>query len=216
MSDQTPTPSTGTTDAGASGNQATQPPATPPAKAGDTPAAPPAGTQGKPGTEPTNPDTPPEITLAKPDGSLLSDDEVSKITEFAKANGYSQEQANKLLERESVAATSRVDEQSKAVEALSIKWIDEAKADAEIGGDKFEESAEMAKRVAKRFGSEKFFEFLNNPKNPYGNHPELIRTFARIGRAMEPEKLVMPGAKPVAERNLADVIYSKPPQQKES
>lgn len=200
------TPSSGTTDAGASGTPVTPPPVTPPAaKPGDTL---PAGEQGKPGTDPAAPTTPAEIVLVKPEGSILSDETVSRITEFAKANKLSQEQATKLLEKESVAASSLVEEQQKAIEQASNAWIAEAKADPEIGGDKFEESAEMAKRVAKRFGTEKFFEALNNPKNPWGNHPELIRTFARIGRAMEPDKLVMPGKAGTPPKSLADRIYA--------
>ena len=35
-----------------------------------------------------------------------------------------------------------------------IKEIDEVKADKEIGGDKFDESVEMSRRVIDRFGGE--------------------------------------------------------------
>jgi hypothetical protein len=91
-------------------------------------------------------------------------------------------------------------------------WVDESKNDTEIGGDKFAASAEMAKRVVQRFGTDAFKKALND--SGLGNHPELVRVFVRIGRAMTEDQLVLPSGNPTKQRSAADVLYGDASKEK--
>lgn len=70
-------------------------------------------------------------------------------------------------------------------------WSDLVKADAEIGGDKLPDMAAAAVRVIGLYGTPELRNFLN--QTGYGNHPELVRVFARIGMALPKEDRVVEG-----------------------
>lgn len=70
-------------------------------------------------------------------------------------------------------------------------WGEKVKADAEIGGDKLPDMAAAAVRVIGLYGTPELRNFLN--ETGYGNHPELVRVFARIGMALPKEDRVVEG-----------------------
>ena len=70
-------------------------------------------------------------------------------------------------------------------------WVGEIKADKEIGGANFDTSVRHAQAAAKKFGSPEFLAALD--ATGMGSHPELVRVFARIGKAMAEDTFVAPG-----------------------
>lgn len=70
-------------------------------------------------------------------------------------------------------------------------WAEAVKSDAEIGGDKLPDMAASAVRVIGLYGTPELRNFLN--ETGYGNHPELVRVFARIGNALPKEDRVVEG-----------------------
>jgi hypothetical protein len=75
-----------------------------------------------------------EVTLKLPEGSLLDAKAVEEISAFAKAQGLTPEKAQALLERESKLVATKADEQKSQWDKVTVGWVDEAKADKEIGG----------------------------------------------------------------------------------
>lgn len=145
-----------------------------------------------------------ELKLAA--GALLDQTRVDDIAAYAKQNGLSQEQAQGLLDREQSAVASFAQNQQTQIKQTTDAWLESVKSDKEIGGDKFNENVEMAKRVITKFGTDDFKQQLD--KTGLGNHPELIRVFSRVGKAMSEDQLVLPGAKTKAPaKDLADRIY---------
>lgn len=146
------------------------------------------------------------ISLKLPEGSLLDPALVEKTAAYAKERGLSQEQAQGLLERESEAATAHQDRLLANHKAMTAKWIEDVKADKEIGGAAFVQSTEDARRALTRFGSEAFRKILDD--TGYGNHPEIVRVFAAVGRAMKDDKLV-PGTAGAggSKKSPAEVMY---------
>jgi len=55
--------------------------------------------------------------------------------------------------------------------------------DEEFGGQKFNENAGMAKEALKQFGNEELSDLMDS--TGLGNHPEVIRFFFRVGKAMK-------------------------------
>jgi len=146
-----------------------------------------------------------ELVLKAPEDSKLNEADMERITSYAKENGLSKEAAQKLVENESEARDEYFDSLQEQHKQMIGKWQDQCKLDKEIGGDNFSKNIELARRVAHKFGTQEFLADLDS--SGYGNHPEVVRTFARIGRAMSNDELVRPGAGPKVERPMEDLFY---------
>jgi len=72
------------------------------------------------------------------------------------------------------------------------KWADTAKADAEIGGAKWDATTAAAKLAVSKLGTPALREYLN--KSGGGNHPELIRFMAKVGAVIGEDKPTAGGA----------------------
>lgn len=142
-----------------------------------------------------------EIVLELSDDSPLEDSVVTEIATLAKEKGLTQEQAKVLLEREDKAARARIDEHNKLVDS----WKSAVSVDKEIGGEKYNESVEHAKRVVQKYGSDAFKQALD--QSGLGNHPELVRFVSRIGRAMADDSLVKASSSGKPARSIEDILY---------
>lgn len=170
----------------------------------------PAKEPAKP-TEPVKPSTPaaPEkYELKTEDGSLLQSADLERIEAYAKARGLTQEQAQAVVDNEGIALKTFADGQ-KAQHAERIdKWIADTKADKELGGDNFVKNVEMAHRALNHFGSDTLKAELD--KSGFGNHPEIVRVFAKIGQAMSDDSFVKAKMDPVQrESTRASRFYDK-------
>lgn len=190
----------------------------PPAKAeGDAAAAAPAKAADKPNTPAADKaaakaDTPAakkedaladqKIELELPEGSKLQPADVDKIASFAKEHGLSKDAAQALLERESVTVQQRDEAALAQLAEQSETWKQEIIADKDFGGEKAAETAQLAHDVAIRFGSEVFVSELE--RTGLGNHPELVRMLARIGKAMAPDKLRGSGVPPGSQKKSTE------------
>lgn len=178
-----PIPAGGVQDAGAtkvdtSSVASTQTAApTPPEKAAPKPNEP-------PGTTKIVPD---KYDLKLPEGSPLSAAALERIRTQSKAEGLSNEQAQAVVDRELGAITSYVESERAAFEQRKSEWVGQIQSDKELGGEKFNENIELAKRVVTKFGSESLLKTLND--TGLGNHPELVRLLARVGKSMSNDTL---------------------------
>ena len=144
----------------------------------------------------------PELELKIPENSSLSKEAVEKIQTFAKEKGLSNEQAQAVLERDIQAQQS----QAEFAQQKATEWFEMSKSDKEIGGEKFAENAELAKRVVTRFASEELKQDLE--ATGFGNHPELLRLLVRIGQKMAPDSLVLAGSSVTQkEKPIEEIFY---------
>lgn len=185
----------------------------------------PEGTQDKPTTDaktndkpaadktPEKPVVPEKYDLKAPEKSLLSSAQVDKIAQYAKERGFSNEQAQELLNREASAVTEYHQGLESMLSRRQEEWAGETKADKEVGGEKFKESLSLAKSVIDRFGTEQLKKELNATK--FGDHPEVVRVFARIGRAMAPDQLVHSQGQADTKPPLAERLYKNHNPKKE-
>ncbi len=157
---------------------------------------------------PEPPKLPDKYDLTIPKDSLLDPSIVDEISAYAKEKGLSNEAAQGLLERESKAVSSFRESQDSEVKEIRDSWLGEAENDKEIGGDDFKKNAELAKRVIDRFSTVEFKKTLN--ETGFGNHPEVIRIFTRIGKLMGEDVLARSGVQGSGEKSMEDVLYGKP------
>lgn len=119
------------------------------------------------------------------DGREYDAEVLAAFEDVAREAGLSNEKANLVLGRMSEMLEARQQSQLEAARGL---WLDEVRADKEIGGGKLPENLAVAKRALQAFGSAELTELLN--RSGLGNHPEVIRMFYRAGRALSEDGMV--------------------------
>lgn len=170
----------------------------PPLKEGAAPPAEPAG--DKKVSTPPAPVVPEKYDLKPSEGSFLNAKDLEKIAAAARERGLSQQDAQAFLVDQEKEVADRIDAQSQA-------WAEEAQNDKEIGGAAFNENVQLAKRLVDRFGSERLKQEMN--RLGYGNHPEWIRLFSKIGKHFVDDKAVFPGSSGSGkvDKSLEEILY---------
>jgi len=200
-----------------------QTPVTPPAEeATASPAegeqnAPEGGQDGEEGTSEDSPvEGPPEkYEFQSPEGQTLDEGFVEAYSEAAREAGLSQEKAQALIDK---VAPAIAKQQTERATALIDGWAEASKTDKEFGGEQFEANLSIAKTALQKFGSPQLTEFLNS--TGMGNHPEFIRLFYQIGKAISEDSTFIDGQSadgkatpPKSFEAAANKLY---PQKKES
>ncbi|MEX2991180.1 peptidase [Serratia fonticola] len=146
------------------------------------------------------PVVPEKYEFKAPEGVEQLDPQALAVFEpIAKELGLSQEQAQKLVDIYPQIQQQQAEAWSKQV----TDWGDQVKADKEIGGDKLTASVGQAQRALDQFGTPALREYLES--SGLGNHPELVRAFAKVGKMMSEDKIIMPNQG--GQRSAADVLY---------
>jgi hypothetical protein len=133
----------------------------------------------------------------------LDKDVATEFESIAKGLNLSQDQAQKMFDlgtKQSEKWSASL--LSKTAEAQA-KWATDAKADKEFGGESLAENVGLAQKAMAQFASPelqamlKAFDPKTNPNGAsLGNHPEVIRLFVRVGKAMAEDKFVVGGQQP--------------------
>lgn len=140
-----------------------------------------AGAQGTKATEPVVPES---YDLKMPDGVELDQDAVVEFTAIAKELKLDQAAAQKLADVGAKMVQRQVEAHAKLVES----WVEQVKTDKEIGGDRLAENLGVARRALEMFGTPELRDVLN--ATGLGNHPEVIRAFYKVGKAISEDRFV--------------------------
>jgi hypothetical protein len=175
---------TTTPDTAQTGGQAPADSVTPPAD----PATGGAGTEGGEG----QPQGAPESYEFKfPEGVEPDKEMLAQFEPIAKELGLTQEAAQRLVDLSAQQLAKVTEAQRQAFEQQTVQWVDQVKADKEIGGDQLQERLGVAKKALEAFGSPELTQYLN--ATGLGNHPELIRAFYRAGKAISEDSVITGG-----------------------
>ncbi|MCM5682510.1 hypothetical protein M8A51_23520 [Schlegelella sp. S2-27] len=171
-----------------------------------------AATQGQEGQKQDDaskqgdkPAAPEKYELKAPEGFDAS--RLEQITSFAKELGLTNEAAQKLLDREAKSDTDRHEAAQQQLQQLRTRWVDDVKADKELGGEHFDVTVKQAQKAITKYGTDEFKKALN--ESGYGNHPEVVRVFARIGKAMAEDKFETNGSDASGKKSVEDLFYSE-------
>lgn len=118
-----------------------------------------------------------------PEGFELSEKALEKYTPVFKELGLSQEAAQKLVDAQVEALKAGQEDSADRFKGTVDKWLEDAKADEDIGGEKFDQNVDNAKHFLKEFGTPALADFLR--QSGAGNHPEVIRIFAKAGKLLD-------------------------------
>ncbi len=113
-----------------------------------------------------------------PEGFKVDDKELQLFHEFGKEKELDQETMQSFIDyvtqRDGRAFKAEDDRQDKE----AADWVEKAKADKEIGGDKFDENILRAKSALQKVGTPELMKVLMG--TGWVNHPEFVRLFVRI------------------------------------
>lgn len=152
-------------------------------------------------------DGPPEeyADFAMPEGVEVDAATLDAFKPLAKEFGLSQEQAQKLVDLYAGKQAAAAEAQAQAWREAQEQWVEQAKADKEIGGAKFEQNVATAKKALDKFGTPELFEALS--LTGAGNHPEFVRFCARVGKAISEDTLVSPQSATGSPKSLEERMY---------
>lgn len=125
---------------------------------------------------------PDEYDIKLPEGITADTPQLAEALANFKQAGLSQEQAQKMVDMHIQAQAGVYEAQAKAWADQQQAWLDTAQADEEYGGVNFDENVGMARKALRAVGGPELTKALN--ETGMGSHPEFIRAFVRIGKAM--------------------------------
>lgn len=168
---------------------------------------------GVPGGSFDDDGVPEAYALTLPDGLVLDAGAIAEATPVFRELGLSNAAANRLMP---VAAqfAQRVQDQANRqllshVQAERKAWLDAARADPEIGGAKWGDTIATAAAALDRLGFTRGSAFRNLlDESGLGNHPDMIRAFVKVGKAVsEDNDFVLGGGIPRTRRDRAETLY---------
>ncbi|MBB3590676.1 hypothetical protein FHX08_001020 [Rhizobium sp. BK529] len=122
-------------------------------------------------------------TLTMPEGIEVDQELIDALGPDFHNLGLTNRQAQQLADRFIEIQGRRGRAASEAWAGRVQGWADEARKDREIGGAKWAGTVGSAQRALSRLGTPALREYLNTSGG--GNHPEMIRIFAKVGSMIQ-------------------------------
>lgn len=132
-----------------------------------------------------------------PEGAQADPQAMDSFRMVAAEHGLSQQAAQSLLDLHLQTLNSQGQAQVAAVQ----QWAEDARGDREFGGGGFEANMGMARKALQAYGSPQLSQLLT--QSGLGNHPEVIRTFYRIGKTLSEDRQVGGGQSTQSDRLAA-------------
>lgn len=205
MTTETLTPPTATTNEGqaavaqdvstATAAAANGQPQPAPAAEAQAPASAPTAEQ-QPEAEAKPEGAPEAYEFTAPEGVTLDEQVIGAFKDSAKELNLTNDAAQKLLSKMAPVMAAR---QAEQMQAQVQEWRGQAEADQEFGGAKLTENLAVAKKALSAYATPEFVNWLE--ATGLGNHPEMLRTFFRAGKAMSEDTLVTGAQRPGAQRD---------------
>ena len=176
-----------------------------PSVLGDITEPPEGGGEPKPAGEPkgAEPATVADLKITLPQGAQMDDAVLKDVSPALSKAGLDNEKASELVAWQLERQAAQDDASAKAWVAQGEQWLKDLSVDKDFGGEKLDQNLADAKKGIRHFGGQVLSDEL--ARMGLGNHPELIKTFARIGAAMAEDSSLgggnaAPATGPEAER----------------
>jgi len=134
--------------------------------------------------------------IKAPEGVTIDADALAAISPVLKELGITNEGAQKLADAQVAMNQAAAAKQTEA-------WLEASKTDKEIGGKQWEATQKLAQAGFAKWSTPEFKAFVE--LTGLGNHPEFLRTFAKLGKAGQEDTPVAGG--PISETDHASVLF---------
>lgn len=152
--------------------------------------------------------------FALPEGMTVDQPILDEAKSLFAEDGLSQERAQKYVD----LYTNKLKESAEAPYKLwaetQKQWQDSIRNDPEVGGSKLAENLGVAAKALDRFGGDKLRQALNF--TGAGNHPDVIKAFVQIGKAISEGKFVTGGGNAGSGKSRAERLYPTDPLKPQS
>lgn len=128
--------------------------------------------------------------LSLPDGYTFDEEIKNGLVEFAKQKNLTQEETQKLAD----LGVKMREKEAALFQETQKQWIEQIKSDPVLGGAQLNENIAVAKKAIDTFGTPELKKLLND--TGFGNHPEVVSAFYKIGKSISEDKLVIGQGKP--------------------
>ncbi len=160
--------------------------------------------------EPTNPNPDPTATdpvydLAVPEGYSVAEDIKQEFVDLAKELKVAPKDAQRFADLSVKMQQKQAADYAKAQEG----WVDAVKSDKDIGGDALPENLAIARKGLEAFGTPELKHLLET--TGFGNHPEIIKAFWRVGKKIGEDTPVTGGRQPMASKTPAQIMFPNQP-----
>lgn len=154
-------------------------------------------------------DVPEAYSFTMPDGMEVDKPLADAFTPVAKELGLSNEQANKLASVYAGHVQAETKQLAEAWVKQNETWQGELKADPEFGGARYGQTVKDVHAGILKSGGEALAKALG--ESGMGDHPEIVKAFARIGRMFREDALVKGNTTPVPKEKAAkEVLFDHP------
>jgi len=143
--------------------------------------------------------------LKMPEGVEVDAELVGALGPEFKELGLTTGQAQKLADKFIEIQTARAGKQTETWGNTVTGWVDTAKADKEIGGDKWNSTVASATRAVNTLGTPELKEYFEASGG--GNHPELIRFMAKVGAMIKEDNPATGNAPGGQKADRLSVLY---------
>ncbi len=140
-----------------------------------------------------------------PEGINPSSEMVTEFSTIAKELDLDQATAQRFVDLQGKFELQRAEAAAQAWEDTISGWLDEAKADKDLGGDKWDETMAVCARAMEAFGSPELKEALNF--SGLGNHLAVIAFVHAIGSEVSEDGFRATGRAGKGETSAADAIF---------
>lgn len=138
------------------------------------------------------------------EGQELDAEMTALLDPVARELGLNNEQAQKLVDTYGKEILPKIEaRQAENWAKQTEAWANEVKTDKEIGGDSFVANVGLAQKALDTFAPAGLRKYLED--TGLGNHPDLVRCFVKVGKAMSEDSMVMPNTG--GQRSQADILY---------
>jgi hypothetical protein len=124
-----------------------------------------------------------------PEGMTVNEELLNEFKATAKDLKLPQEAAQKLADLQ----VKVYEKQAEAMSRVRAQWLDQTKTDKEFGGEALAENLGIAQKAMQAFATPQLRQLLND--SGLGNHPEIVRAFVRVGKAISEDGRVVTGSK---------------------
>lgn len=147
-----------------------------------------------------------KYTLTMPEGIPVDQELLDAVGADFKELGLTHKQAQQLADKFIEVNTKRAEKQAEQFAETITKWGEDAKKDKEIGGDKWDGTVKDARRAIDTLGTPELKKYLEITGG--GNHPEIIRLFAKVGSMIKEDSPANGGAEGAGKpADPAHVLY---------
>ena len=147
---------------------------------------------------------PEQYAFEFPEGFEANEADLEKFTTIFKEANLSQTNANKLLNAYAELRTVEQTQDVQEFDKLQKEWVKEARTDAEVGGQDFNQKLAVANKAMKQFATPELVDLFKF--TGVGNNVEMVRFLYRVGKALSEDDVHRGTAQPAA-RDVAKLLF---------